>query len=63
LGSELLMLWWSLVRAMSTKPDCKWRIVHIKGTPGTTIGYVEAPDKHTAIDRAIETFKINARLR
>jgi hypothetical protein len=47
---------------MSTKPNCKWRIVHIEGTPGTTIGYVEAPDKHTAIDRAIKKFKIDPRL-
>jgi hypothetical protein len=47
---------------MSTKPDHKWRIIHIKGTPATTIGYVEAPDERAAIDRAIEKFKIDPRL-
>ena len=36
----------------------RWRIVYIKGTPTTTIGYVEAPDEQTAMERAIEKFNI-----
>lgn len=33
------------------KPTHRWRIVHIKGTPAGTIGYVEAPDAETAIKK------------
>ena len=43
---------------MAKKPDHKWRIVHLKGTPAKTIGYVEAPDADSAIKKAIEEFKI-----
>ena len=34
------------------------RIVYIKGTPATMIGYVEAPDERTEIKKEIEEFKI-----
>jgi hypothetical protein len=40
----------------------RWRIVYIKGTPTTTIGYVEALDEQTAIERAIAKFNIDRRL-
>ena len=36
-----------LVGRMAKKPvqpDHRWRIVHLKGTPANTIGYVDAPD-------------------
>jgi hypothetical protein len=36
----------------------KWRIVYTKGLPAATIGYVEAPDEQTAMERAIEKFNI-----
>jgi hypothetical protein len=39
------------------KSHTRWRIV-IEGTPGTTIGYIEASDADTAIKKAIEDFKI-----
>jgi hypothetical protein len=38
------------------------RIVHIKGTAATTIGYVEAPDEDAALERAIEKFNVDPRL-
>ena len=37
----------------------KWRIIHIKGTPAETIGYVDAPDAEAAIAKATEEFGIN----
>ena len=40
----------------------KWRIVYTKGLPAATIGYVEAPDEQTAMERAIEKFNISPRL-
>jgi hypothetical protein len=42
------------------KPDrrTRWRIIHIKGTPAETIGYVHAPDAKAAIKKAIEQFGI-----
>ena len=40
----------------------KWRIVYIKGSPATTIGYVEALDERTAMERAIVKFNIDRRL-
>lgn len=39
---------------MAKKSEPKWRIIHIKGTPAETIGYVHAPDAAAAIERAIE---------
>jgi hypothetical protein len=45
------------------KPDHKWRIIHLKGTPAKTIGYVEAPDADSAIKKAIEEFKIEPAIR
>ena len=38
----------------------RWWIVHIKGTPAPTIGYVEAADAETAIKNAIKEFKITS---
>jgi hypothetical protein len=35
-----------------------WYIYHIKGTPASLLGRVEAPDEETAIKRAIEEFNI-----
>ena len=40
----------------------KWRIAHRNAGLKVTIGYVEAPDKDTAIEEAIEKFKIDPRL-
>ena len=39
-----------------------WNIYHIKGTPAALLGHVEAPDEETAIERAIEEFKISPAL-
>jgi hypothetical protein len=49
---------------MANKPDQSdhtWRI-HLKARPAKTIGYVDAPDAETAIDKAIEEFKIDPRI-
>jgi hypothetical protein len=40
------------------QPDHRWRIIHIKGTPAETIGYVYAPDAEAAVEKAIDEFKI-----
>jgi hypothetical protein len=42
----------------ASKPN-KWNIYHIKGTPAVLLGQVEAPDEETAIQPAIEEFKIS----
>jgi hypothetical protein len=42
----------------ASKPN-KWNIYHIKGTPAVLLGQVEAPDEESAIQRAIEEFKIS----
>jgi hypothetical protein len=44
------------------QPHHKGRIIHIKGTPAETIGYVDAPDADTAMERAIAKFNISPRL-
>jgi len=35
-----------------------WRILRIRGTPAAFIGIVDAPDKESAIKKAIEEFQI-----
>ena len=48
---------------MSRPPsDYRWLIAHRKAGLKLTIGYVEAPDEDTAIERAIAKFNIDARL-
>jgi hypothetical protein len=42
----------------ASKPS-RWNIYHIKGTPAVLLGHVEAPDEESAINRAIEEFKIS----
>jgi hypothetical protein len=49
------------MRKKPLKPDDRWRIIHIKGTPAETIGYVHAPDAEAAIKKAIEEFKVRTR--
>ena len=41
------------------QPIHRWRIIHFKGTPANTLGYVDAPDAETAIKKAIEEFGID----
>jgi hypothetical protein len=45
----------------SNPSNYRWRIAHLSAAPAT-IGYVEAPNEQTAVEQAIEKFKINARL-
>jgi hypothetical protein len=45
-----------------TASDDRWRIIHRKATLTVTIGYVEAPDEDTAIERAIGKFNLSPRV-
>ena len=48
---------------MSLQPsDHRWLIAHRNAGIKVTIGYVEAPDEDTAMERAIEKYEIDARL-
>jgi 1,2-phenylacetyl-CoA epoxidase PaaB subunit len=40
-----------------------WAVYHLKGTPAKLVGIVEAPDKQTAIMKAVEEFKVPANQR
>jgi hypothetical protein len=44
------------VRTSKKLPE--WRITYIKGTPATTLGYVEAPNAEAAIKEAIKRFEV-----
>jgi 1,2-phenylacetyl-CoA epoxidase PaaB subunit len=39
-------------------PEPTWYVFHLRHTPATFVGSVEAPDAETAIKRAIEKFNI-----
>ena len=39
-------------------PVYEWRIIRLRGTPGTFVGYVNAPDQEQAIQKAAENFGI-----
>jgi hypothetical protein len=48
-----------MVKAKKTKPqDYRWGVYRLKKTPAALVGHVSAPDKETAVKRAIEEFKI-----
>jgi hypothetical protein len=40
------------------KKEYSWDIYRLRGTPAQFIGSVEAPDEATAINKAIEEFKV-----
>jgi hypothetical protein len=40
-----------------------WAVYHIRGTPARLIGIVQATDEQSAIDKAIEEFKVQANQR
>ena len=39
---------------IAAQQNHSWAVYHIKGTPAKLIGIIDAPDKETAIKRAIE---------
>jgi hypothetical protein len=42
-----------------TKPPLhSWAIYHIRGKPAKLVGIVDAPDEETAIERAIDKYKV-----
>jgi hypothetical protein len=43
----------------STKQSHSWAVYHLRGTPAQFIGIVyDAPDEQSAIEKAIEDFKV-----
>ena len=49
--------------APAVPPIYEWRVVRLKGTPGTFVGYVHAPDHEQAIQKAAENFGITEEYR
>jgi 1,2-phenylacetyl-CoA epoxidase PaaB subunit len=39
-------------------PVYEWRVIRLRGTPGTFVGYVNAPNQEQAIQKAAENFGI-----
>ncbi len=51
-----------MAKAKKSKPqDYRWGVYRLKKTPAALVGHVSAPDKETAVKRAIEEFKITNR--
>ena len=44
--------------APAVPPIYEWRVIRLKGTPGTFLGYVHAPDQEQAIQKAAENFGV-----
>ena len=44
--------------APAVPPIYEWRVIRLKGTPGTFVGYVHAPDQEQAIQKAAKNFGI-----
>jgi hypothetical protein len=47
-----------MAKKIASQKEYSWNVTRIRGTPAQFIGVVNAPDKDTAIKRAIEQFKI-----
>ena len=47
-----------MTKQPSSKQTHSWAVYHIKGTPAKLIGIIDAPDKETAIKRAIEEYNV-----
>jgi len=43
---------------IAAQQNHSWAVYHIKGTPAKLIGIIDAPDKETAIKRAIEEYNV-----
>jgi hypothetical protein len=52
-----------MVRRPTKQTNHSWAVYHIRGTPARLIGIVYAPDEQSAIDKAIEEFKVQANQR
>jgi hypothetical protein len=47
-----------MAKRSTKQQNHSWVIYRIGGTPAAFLGIVEAPDKQTAIKKAIEEFKV-----
>ena len=43
---------------IAAQQNHSWAVYHIRGTPAKLIGIIDAPDKETAIKRAIEEYNV-----
>jgi hypothetical protein len=49
-----------MAKKPTTPPqDKSWSIYRLRGTPAAFVGIVYAPDEKTAIERAVQEFKID----
>ena len=44
--------------ARRREPPAQWEVIRLKPWPAAFVGYVDAPDKQTALKLAIEQFNI-----
>ena len=52
-----------MAKRTSKQQDHSWNVYRLRGTPAQFVGIVDAPDERSAIEKAIEEFKVPANQR